>query len=156
MLYCAQSRISQPIPLGIESHSSDLCPADALGVHVELEVAGHTPEICEIWPLKPLPGFPGGLVVENLPASTGDRGLTPGLGRSHRLLSSWVQAPKLWSLCSRAHRLRLLEPVICNQRSRCSEKPVPCEEGQQPQSSTRESMLQWRASAIKNKQINKS
>ena len=28
-------------------------------------------------------GFPGGAVVENLPANAGDAGLSPGLGRSH-------------------------------------------------------------------------
>ena len=28
-------------------------------------------------------GFPGGTVVENLPANVGDMGLSPGLGRSH-------------------------------------------------------------------------
>ena len=28
-------------------------------------------------------GFPGGAVVENLPANAGDTGLSPGLGRSH-------------------------------------------------------------------------
>ena len=28
-------------------------------------------------------GFPGGTVVENLPANAGDTGLSPGLGRSH-------------------------------------------------------------------------
>ena len=30
-----------------------------------------------------VPGFPGGAVVENLPANAGDAGLSPGLGRSH-------------------------------------------------------------------------
>ena len=30
-----------------------------------------------------LSGFPGGAVVENLPASAGDTGSSPGLGRSH-------------------------------------------------------------------------
>ena len=30
-----------------------------------------------------LQGFPGGTVVENLPANAGDTGLSPGLGRSH-------------------------------------------------------------------------
>ena len=30
-----------------------------------------------------LPGFPGGTVVENLPANAGDTGSSPGLGRSH-------------------------------------------------------------------------
>ena len=28
-------------------------------------------------------GFPGGAVVENLPANAEDTGLSPGLGRSH-------------------------------------------------------------------------
>ena len=28
-------------------------------------------------------GFPGGTVVKNPPANTGDTGLSPGLGRSH-------------------------------------------------------------------------
>ena len=28
-------------------------------------------------------GFPGGSVVENLPAKAGDTGSSPGLGRSH-------------------------------------------------------------------------
>ena len=29
------------------------------------------------------PGFPGGAVVENLPANAGDTGSSPSLGRSH-------------------------------------------------------------------------
>ena len=32
---------------------------------------------CSLW------GFPGGAVVENLPANAGDTGSSPGLGRSH-------------------------------------------------------------------------
>ena len=32
---------------------------------------------------KTVPGFPGGAVVENLPANAGDTGSSPGLGRSH-------------------------------------------------------------------------
>ena len=28
-------------------------------------------------------GFPGGAVVENMPANAGDTGSSPGLGRSH-------------------------------------------------------------------------
>ena len=32
-------------------------------------------------------GFPGGAVVENLPANAGDTGSSPGLGRSHMLKS---------------------------------------------------------------------
>ena len=50
-------------------------------------------------------GFPGGAVVKNLPASAGDTGASPGLGRSHMPWSSWAREPQLlslriWSLCS--------------------------------------------------------
>ena len=49
-------------------------------------------------------GFPGGTVVENLPANAGDTGSSPGLGRSHMPWSNWVREPQLlslrvWSLC---------------------------------------------------------
>ena len=33
-------------------------------------------------------GFPGGAVVESLPANAGDTGSSPGLGRSHMLRSN--------------------------------------------------------------------
>ena len=50
-------------------------------------------------------GFPGGAVVENLPANSGDTGSSPGLGRSHVPRSNWAREPQLlslriWSLCS--------------------------------------------------------
>ena len=53
---------------------------------------------------KGLP-FPGGAVVESLPASAGDTGSSPGLGRSHMPRSNWAREPQLlslrvWSLCS--------------------------------------------------------
>ena len=38
--------------------------------------------------LKKLEGFPGGAVVKNPPANSGDAGSSPGLGRSHMLRSS--------------------------------------------------------------------
>ena len=49
-------------------------------------------------------GFPGGAVVENLPANAGDMGSSPGLGRSHMPRSNWAREPQLlrlrvWSLC---------------------------------------------------------
>ena len=49
-------------------------------------------------------GFPGGAVVENLPANAGDTGSSPGLGRSHMPRSNWACEPQLlslrvWSLC---------------------------------------------------------
>ena len=50
-------------------------------------------------------GFPGGAVVENLPANAGDTGSSPGLGGSHMPRSNWAHGPQLlslsvWSLCS--------------------------------------------------------
>ena len=50
-------------------------------------------------------GFPGGAVVESLPASAGDTGSGPGLGGSHMPRSNWARGPQLlslrvWSLCS--------------------------------------------------------
>ena len=50
-------------------------------------------------------GFPGGAVVENLPANAGDTGSSPGLGRSHTPRSNKAREPQLlslriWSLCS--------------------------------------------------------
>ena len=53
----------------------------------------------------PILGFPGGAVVENLPANAGDTGSGPGLGGSPMPQSSWAREPQLlslrvWSLCS--------------------------------------------------------
>ena len=50
-------------------------------------------------------GFPGGAVVESLPANAGDTGSSPGLGRSHVPRSGWAREPQLlslrvWGLCS--------------------------------------------------------
>ena len=54
---------------------------------------------------RKLEGFPGGTVVENLPANAGDTGSSRGLGRSHMPWSNWAREPQLlslrvWSLCS--------------------------------------------------------
>ena len=54
-----------------------------------------------------LGGFPGGAVVESLPAGAGDAGSSPGLGGSHMPRSGWAREPQLlslrvWSLCSAA------------------------------------------------------
>ena len=43
-------------------------------------------------------GFPGGAVVESLPANAGDTGSSPGLGGSHMPRSNWARAPQLLSL----------------------------------------------------------
>ena len=47
-------------------------------------------------------GFPGGAVVESLPANAGDTGCSPGLGRSHMLQSNCepqLLSLRVWSLC---------------------------------------------------------
>ena len=47
---------------------------------------------------KYLEGFPGGTVVESLPADAGDTGSSPGLGGSHMPRSNWAREPQLLSL----------------------------------------------------------
>ena len=59
-------------------------------------------------------GFPGGAVVENLPASAGDMGSGPGLGVSHMPRSDWAHEPQLlslcvWSLCSATREAVILK-----------------------------------------------
>ena len=69
-------------------------------------------------------------MVESSPASAGNMGSIPALGRSHMPVSSWTRVPRLLSLCSRAQELQVLrpaclEPVLRNKRSHCNEEPVP-------------------------------
>ena len=76
-------------------------------------------------------GFPGGAVVENLPANGGDAGSSPGLGRSHMPQSNSAREPQLlslrvWSLCSAT-------------RGRDSERPPHRDEEWPPLATTRES-----------------
>ena len=61
-----------------------------LGAHVPLA------SLCVL--KMSLLGFPGGTVVESLPANAGDTGSSPGLGRSHMPQSSWAHEPQLLSL----------------------------------------------------------
>ena len=58
----------------------------------------------EVYTLEGKRGFPGGAVVESLPASAGDAGSSPGLGGSHMPRGGWAREPQLlslrvWSLC---------------------------------------------------------
>ena len=56
--------------------------------------------------------FPGGPVVKNPPANAGDdMGSTSALGSFHMLGAS-IEPVRL-------------EPVLCNKRSHCEEKPAP-------------------------------
>ena len=67
-------------------------------------------------------GFPGGAVVENLPANAGDVGSGPGLGRSHVPRSGWAREPQLlslrvWSLCSAAGEATMVRGLRSAMRS---------------------------------------
>ena len=83
---------------------------------------------------NPISGdFPGGTVVKGPPANAGDTGSSPGLGRSRVPWSSWAHASQLLILHSGAHGSQLprptyLEPILCNKRGRCTERPVHCSE----------------------------
>ena len=60
---------------------------------------------------SPSRGFPGGAVVKNLPANTGDTGSSPGPGRSHPHATEQPSpCTILLSLCSRAHKPQLVSP----------------------------------------------
>ena len=82
-------------------------------------------------------GFPGGAVVKNLPANTGDIGSSPGLGRSHMLRSNETRAPQLLSLCSRAHEPQLLSLCATTTEARTPRARAP----------QQEKPLQWEAHA---------
>ena len=62
--------------------------------------------------------FPGGPVVENLPAKTGDMGTIPGLGRFHMPQGNWL------SLCSRAWELQLLNLKCRESAALQQERPL--------------------------------
>ena len=67
-------------------------------------------------------GFPGGAVVEGLPASAGDAGSSPGLGRSRVPRSDWARGPQLlslrvWSLCSAAGEAAIVRGLRTAMRS---------------------------------------
>ena len=77
-------------------------------------------------------GFPGGAVVENLPANAGDMGSSPGLGRSHMPWSNWAREPQLlslrvWNLCSATREAATVK------------RPVHRDEEWPPLAATRES-----------------
>ena len=108
---------------------------EALMAHIYIQPAIVRPGFMGGGPRIPLKymglDFLGGSVVKHLPANAGDTGSIPGLERSHMPRNNKACAPELLSLCSRAWEPQLLspctlEPVLCNRRSHCNEKLVPC------------------------------
>ena len=71
---------------------------------ITLNFSGLGTSLVAQWLRICLSGFPGGAVVESLPANAGDTGSSPGLGGSHMPRSGWAHEPQLfslhiWSLC---------------------------------------------------------
>ena len=71
-------------------------------------------------------GFPGGAVVESLPADAGDPGSSPGLGGSHMPRSNWAREPQLlslrvWSRCSATREAAIVRgPCTAMKSGPCS------------------------------------
>ena len=72
--------------------------------------------------------FPGGAVVKNPPASAGDTGSSPGLGRSRMPWSNKARVPQLQSLRSRAHEPQLLSPRATTTEARAPIARAPQQE----------------------------
>ena len=90
---------------------------------------------------KTFSGFPGGVVVKNLPANAGDTGSSPGPGRSHMPWSNEARAPQLLSLRSRARGPQLLSPRATTTEGHAPRARAP----QQEKSPQREAHApQWR------------
>ena len=70
-------------------------------------------------------GFPGGAVVENLPANAGDTGSSPGLGRSPHATEQL--GPLVITEPAR------LKPVLRSKRGRDGERPAHRDEEWSPQ-----------------------
>ena len=83
--------------------------------------------------------FPGGAVLESLPATAGDTGSSPGPGRSHVPWSNYARVPRLLSLHTTTTEVADLDPMLRNKRSHRNEKPAHCNEEQPLLAATRES-----------------
>ena len=92
-------------------------------------------------------GFPGGAVVESLPANAGDMGSSPGLGGSHVPRSDWAREPQLRAPVH-------LEPVLRNKRGHDSERPAHRDEEWPPLAATRESPSTETKTQHRNQSIN--
>ena len=77
-------------------------------------------------------GFPGGAVVENLPANAGDTGFEPWSGK----IPHAAEQLGPWATITEPARL---EPVLRNKRGRNSERPARRDEEWPPLAATRES-----------------
>ena len=81
---------------------------------------------CHLLFLKKKQGFPGGEVVKNLPAKKKKKeSACQCRGHGFEPLSRKIpHAAEQLSLCATATEPAHLEPVLCNKRSHCNEKPM--------------------------------
>ena len=77
------------------------------------------------------PGFPGGAVVENLPANAGNTGSSPGSGK----IPHAAEQLGPWATTTEPARL---EPVPCNGRGHDGERPAHRDEEWPPLATTGE------------------
>ena len=94
--------------------------------------------------------FPGGPVVKNSPANSGDTGLIPGPGRFHMLRGNEDHASQLLSLCSQAQKPQLLKPAYPRAHAPQQEKP-PQWEAHTPQWRVAPARCNHRRSACSNR-----
>ena len=72
-------------------------------------------------------GFPGGAVVESLPADAGYMDSCPGLGRSHIPRSGWAHEPwplglRIWSLCSATGEVTTVRDLCTKNKTKQNKK----------------------------------
>ena len=72
--------------------------------------------------------FPGGTVVKDLPANSGDTDLNTSPGRSHMPQSNKARVPEVLNLRSRAHEPQLLSPCATTTKARAPRAHAPQQE----------------------------
>ena len=94
-------------------------------------------------------GFPGGSVVENLPANAGDMNSIPDLGRFHMPWSNKAWGPQLLSLCFSAREPQLLK-TTCPKAHALQQEKSPQWEVQAPQLESGPHLMQLEKSPSSN------
>ena len=82
--------------------------------HPNTEQSGNS----QVFKMNISKGFPSGSVVKNLPANAGDMRSIPSLRRPHMPQRNKPVCQNYWPC--------VLEPVLCNKRRHCVEKPTYC------------------------------
>ena len=116
-----------------------------------LSSGGHTN--CKFYKWISSLDFPGGPLIENLPANAGSMGSDPWSGRIPCAMGQISPSTAIAeSMCCKYWTLLALEPMLCNKRSPCREKPRQCNWRVTPHLLQLEKAYaqQWRPSTTKN------